>query len=76
MVLIIRNATNGDYILIVHGTLNSFEVYPLSPMVRRKHQCIDIGQGFIIGAGSVVTKDISPFRFTVDNPVRVYGSIK
>lgn len=36
---------------------------------------ITIGEGCVIGAGSVVTKDIPPFSVAVGNPARVLRSI-
>lgn len=34
---------------------------------------VTIGEGSVIGAGAVVTKDIPPFSIAVGNPVRVIG---
>lgn len=36
---------------------------------------VTIGEGSVIGAGSVVTKDIQPNRLAVGNPCRVIREI-
>ena len=37
---------------------------------------ITIGEGAIIGAGSVVTKDIPPYTIAIGNPAQVVKEIK
>ena len=36
---------------------------------------VTIGEGGVIGAGSVVTKDITPYSLAVGNPCRVIRKI-
>lgn len=38
-------------------------------------ECVTIGQGSVIGAGSVVTKDIPPGVIAVGNPCKVLRPI-
>jgi len=37
---------------------------------------ITIGEGALIGAGSVVTKDVSPYTLVVGNPARIVKNLK
>jgi acetyltransferase-like isoleucine patch superfamily enzyme len=37
---------------------------------------VTIGRGAIVGAGSVVTRDVDAYSVVVGNPVRVVGEAK
>jgi acetyltransferase-like isoleucine patch superfamily enzyme len=37
---------------------------------------VTIGEGSVIGAGSVVTRNVPPMTIAVGNPARIIGSIK
>jgi acetyltransferase-like isoleucine patch superfamily enzyme len=37
---------------------------------------VSIGKGVVVGAGSVVTKDVPPYHVVVGNPARVLRSIE
>ena len=75
----------GHYTLILdnneHGTINRDSLPPSKPVLIEDHVWIgsraiilpgvQIGHQAVIGAGSVVTKNIPPFSLAVGNPARV-----
>lgn len=73
------HATNGD------GTRQAGADWQLIPTVVRRRASIGsnatilcgitIGEGALVGAGSVVTKDVAPFTVVAGNPARVLRTI-
>lgn len=61
-----RDATPRDSVLIGRDVWIGASCVVLSG--------VSIGEGSVIGAGAVVTRDIPPFSIAVGNPARVIGS--
>lgn len=81
------HVTIGNYVFVGHGVMFTNDLYPaiVQAFVPRSTVVEDwvsigsgatilpvtIGQGAIIGAGAVVTKNVPPFAVVVGNPARV-----
>lgn len=77
-----------DDVFIAPGTVFANDKYPLSPhlegpIVRKGARIgvnctilpgVEIGEGALVGAGSVVTKDVPPQTVVAGNPARVISS--
>ena len=47
------------------------KIYLMRPFVGEEEPGVKIGEGSIVGAGSVVKKDISPYSVVAGNPAKI-----
>ena len=89
---ICSGVTIGARVFVGHGVMFCNDLYPVigMPLVMRRTVVEDdvsigsgatilpvsIGRGAIIGAGSVVSKDVPPFTIVVGNPARAVIGFK
>ena len=66
----------GDYVMIGPHTLIATVNHPISPMGRRKHLGVTIGNNVIVAAGAVVTKDVPDNSLVGGVPAKLIRTIE